>query len=212
MIRKLKQMVLAFGSISKCRNNGVWELLSQTVGYAGVGGDGDLWSWDLITNTCFPRGACEVKIPLYSLHRAVVLGWGPWGVTWLLQAVTMCRAFPGERLFFFLIILLFKVTLMLGSVDNTEEKLMLLMRLAHLHFNITVSTCRVVIDVIWWRLEMLRTQPALENASRNVIMGVRLFQTDLHVRIGREEIGSVCVWLFRCCGYQPGPWWLCQAQ
>lgn len=82
---------------------------------------------------------------------------------------------------------------MLGSVDNTEEKLMLLMRLAHLHFNITVSTCRVVIDVIWWRLEMLRTQPALENASRNVIMGVRLFQTDLHVRIGREEIGSVCV-------------------
>lgn len=39
----------------------------------------------------------------------------------------------------------------------------------------------MIIDVIWWRLEMLSTQPALENASRNVISGVRLFQTDLCV-------------------------------
>lgn len=33
-MRKLKQLVLALGS-SKCRNSGVRELLSQTVGYAG---------------------------------------------------------------------------------------------------------------------------------------------------------------------------------
>lgn len=46
---------------------------------------------------------------------------------WLLTAVITCRAFPEET--FFLIILLFRVTLMLESVDNTEEKLMLLMRL-----------------------------------------------------------------------------------
>lgn len=71
---------------------------------------------------------------------------------------------------------------MLESVDNTEEKCDAVNEtVAHLRFNVTVSTCLVVIDVIWWRLEMLSTQPALENGSRNVISGVRLFQTDLHV-------------------------------